>query len=201
MSFFEKGINGVIDSLIDDDRLLFGPDHQLGGRWLESRVRCIFREMGFTVEKGPVGFYDAVVKPPGGWKPADPLVVEIKSGKSPSPAREDLRQLDDWGFELSGEEAVRKGKAVAPGNIITQGLGGSRYSHPTPHKGIMIYNGPLGKCFADRSPGDGWLGANEKEFAEKRAFCIASLPCVLEWFTVHQKERTAVDCGKRSMPR
>ena len=187
----EKAINGVIESLIDEDTLVLGPDHHLGGRGLESRVRRIFREMGFIVEKGPEGSYDALIKPPGGWKPKYPLVVEIKSGKAPSPGREELRQLDDWVFELSGEEAARKGEGLASGNIITQGLGGSRYSHPTPHKGIMIYNGPLGTSFPDRTQGAGWLGANEKEFAGKRAFCIASLPCVSEWFGAHQKDGTA----------
>jgi hypothetical protein len=186
----EKAINSVIDSLIDDDILDLGPDHQLGGRGLESRVRCIFREMGFIVEKGPDGYYDVLIKPAGGWKPTYPLVVEIKSGKSPSPGRHELRQLDDWVFELSGEEAVRKGKAVAPGNLITRGLGGSLYSHPTPHKGLMIYNGSLGTSFADRTQGDAWLGANEKEFAERRAFCVASLPCILEWFDRHKRDDT-----------
>ena len=185
----EKTIKEVIESLIDDGPLVLDPDHQLGGYWLESRVQHIFRAIGFEVEHGPDGSYDALIRAPQGWQPDRPVVLEIKSGKATGPGRSELRQLDDWVFELSGEEVARKGKGMAGGNLVTQGLGPSRYSHPTPHKGVMIYNGPIGMPFEDRTLGNGWLGLNENDFANRRAFCIASLACLLKWSEACQADK------------
>ena len=117
---------------------------------------------------GRDGMEDLVVDPPNGFSPPKPLVVEVKSSRKPNISRDDLRQLDDWVFELSGEEDARKHGIGVPGAIITQGLGAVG-RHPTPHKGVMVFNGPLTVPFDLRT---GSLGANEEEFARKRSFAI-----------------------------
>jgi hypothetical protein len=177
--------------LIDEGILIPSSDHRLTGRFLESRVRRIFQEMGFIFDVGPRGLHDAVIRPPSDWTPTSPLVAEIKSSKDPEPSLDDLRQLDDWVFELSGEMVARRGEGKAPGNLILQGFGASIYSHPTPHKGIMVFNGPVGIPFDQRTPGDGWLNLSKKQFAEKRCFCIVSMQCLVEWLEAFREDRSA----------
>jgi len=178
----ESSFWDVIEELIDAGELDTGPDHKLGGRFLEAKVRSIFRRMGFSVDRGPAGLHDATIEPPEDVEPQKPLVIEVKSSRNTTPTRTDLRQLDDWVFELSGEERARKhglgggpsGESLASGGVITP-----IRRHPSPHKGIMVFNGPVGVPFEKR-PGI-WLGANEKEFAEKRDFCITRFEILLAW--------------------
>jgi hypothetical protein len=127
-----------------------------------------------------------VVPATEGLTPNKPLVVEVKSGKQPGPDRDSLRQLDDWVFDLSQEEEIRKGRV----RINMHWAHGApmfwpRTHHPTPHKGVLIYNGPAGTPFSSRP--EKWLGENERIFAEKRDFCIIALPCLLAW---HERARS-----------
>lgn len=108
--------------------------------------------------------------------------MEVKSATSKTgPDRDDLRQLDDWVFDLSGEEYMRKGITTWISRSSEKG-GGQLVplgSHPTRKKGVMVFNGPTALEFERRT--DNWLGKNELEFANKRNFCVISLSCLLKW--------------------
>lgn len=184
----------TIKKLSEEGIVSFGPDYKLGGGALEFRVKDIFTKMGFDTESGPIGLHDAIIKPFDGLDPTKPIVVEIKSSKSPSPSRDDLRQLDDWVFELSGEEKARKyglGDGTDATALSTHGLVVERQYHPSPHKGVMVFNGPLGQTFEKRS--SNWLGENEKIFAKKRSFCMISLECLLSWHNEYQRNTAIIN--------
>lgn len=186
----ESSLWDVIEELIDAGELETGPDHSLSGRFLEAEVRSTFRKMGFDVSRGPKGEHDAKVEPPSGFDPEKPCVVEVKSSaKRAGPNRRDLRQLDDWVYELSDEKEARKqglgGKADTQ-SIATGGWFPPTHHHPTPHKGVMVFNGPVGMPF-DQRPRK-CLGANEEEFAQKRDFCIIPFGSLLEWAQAIERE-------------
>ncbi|GMV17109.1 MAG: hypothetical protein AMXMBFR56_53330 [Polyangiaceae bacterium] len=137
--------------------------------------------MGLTVTTESPDLWDAVLGLPGG-DPSKPCVLEVKSAKGVGPTRSDLRQLDDWVFELSGEEKARKqglGGGIDTLAMAHHGVLTSRQFHPSPRKGVMVFNGPLGTEFQSR-PRD-WLGANEKVFADKRDFAVVSFEVLLAW--------------------
>lgn len=189
----EKAAKGVLDELAEQGVVKFREDYRLGGGPLETRVMLILAEMGFTVARGREGLEDFVIQPPNGSAYPRPLVLEVKSGKDAGPTREHLRQLDDWVFDLSGEEVLRRGP-VGGGGLIGGGhRGGSRVIqtnrsvwHPTPHKGVFIYNGPLGIQFSGRSAN--WLGANEEAFASKRNFCVIAFSTLLAYHAKTQAD-------------
>ena len=168
-----------MELLLKDGIVRLRPEHTLGKFALEYYVKDVFANLGFPVESGPLNLYDAIIKPMPGFSPNMPLVLEIKSSKEPSPTRNNLRQLDDWVFELSGEEIARKGKLKWRGDRLRARYANPTVRHPTPHKGVMVFNGPIGQPFLDRS--NNWLGENERIFAEKRYFCIMSLYCLISW--------------------
>jgi len=184
-----------LNELLKDHIVSAGPDYKLGGEVLEYRVQYIFDKMGFQIELGPPRLYDAIVRPFEGLYPEKPIVVEVKSSGKVGPSREDLRQLDDWVFELSREEFARKeglgggcdSLAWASYGVITK-----RHTHPNPHKGVLVFNGPIGQLFENRS--ENWLGEGEKEFAQKRDFCIISLECLISWYNGYQKDNS-VNCN------
>jgi len=179
-----------MECLLADGLVSLGPDHELSGPALEFKVRNIFSRIGYVVEKGDVGHHDGIIKPPENFQPVKSVVLEIKSSKNLSPGRDDLRQLDDWVFELSGEEKARKEGLGGGGDIVafaTAGMFTSRQYHPNPHKGAMVFNGPLGVVFNNRP--SNWLGANECEFAKKRNFSIISFACLLSWYEACQKDK------------
>jgi hypothetical protein len=184
-----------MSELLKDRIVSAGPDYSLGSKALEFRVQYIFNDMGFQVEPGPIGSYDAIVHPFGDLEPSKPVVIEVKSSKSTSLPREALRQLDDWVFELSGEERARKeglGGQPTATSIATSGFAIDIYTHPTPHKGVMVFNGQIGQPFEDRSKN--WIGENEKDFAQKRDFCIISLECLISWYDGYERDNS-VSCS------
>jgi hypothetical protein len=135
-------------------------------------------QMGLTVREGRTMMEDLIVLVPQGAEPTYPLVVEVKSGKDPSPDKQALRELDDWVFDLSGEDLIRKMQHPGDASVglFTHGMFTWRPHHPSPHKGVFIYNGPTYVPFEQRSPN--WLGYNEEAFAKKRGFCVMAL-CTL----------------------
>jgi len=141
-----------------------------------TRVKKIFSEMGFEVSQGRANnLEDFIIKPRQHFKMKSPLVVEVKSGKKHYVDRKSLRQLDDWVFELSGEDKARKGDTLNASAKAGWSYGSSvmmpkAYEHPTPHKGVMIYNGPVGVVFEER--GTNCINPSDEEFANKRFFCI-----------------------------
>ncbi|HUT88940.1 MAG TPA: hypothetical protein VMY37_05565 [Thermoguttaceae bacterium] len=171
-----------LDELARTGQISLGEDHCLASWALEVRVENIFGEMQFAVLKGRKDMEDFIVQPGTDSKPPKPLVIEVKSGKQSSPDRSSLRQLDDWVFELSGEEEIRKGVKKLDMHWVTENqvMLMPRGQHPTPHKGVFIYNGPVGTPFINRP--ETWLGENERLFAEKRDFCVISLECLLSWY-------------------
>ena len=118
---------------------------------------------------------DFIIEPHKNFSIQSPLIVEVKSGKDQYTHREHLRQLDDWVFELSDEDKARKGDTLNDsfqmcwfeGNVITTP---KQYKHPTPHKGVMVYNGPVGVMFKDKNKN--CINPNDSEFVNKRFFCI-----------------------------
>jgi len=173
----------ILDELAESGALALGPDHRLGGRGLETRVRLLFAQLGWSGSKPSTIDADFVVTVPSGFQPDRPLVIEVKSGKGVAPDRNNLRQLDDWVFELSGEDAARKRNIVAaPAPSRGQLSPVAARVHPNPHKGVFIYNGPLGTEFTQRP--STWLGPNEIAFAGKRNFCVLRLETLIAWVLV-----------------
>jgi hypothetical protein len=175
-----KAAKDASDELAQQGLIRLGEDRNLGGWALEVRVKLLLTELGFDVQAGRPGLEDFIVPPPGGFTPDRPLVLEVKSGKASGPDREALRQLDDWVFDLSGEAEIRHGIV----RYEFYGHGGSvmaspRATHPTPHKGVLIYNGPLGVPFHSRLPT--WFEPDKEAFAQARNFCVVSLGRLLEW--------------------
>jgi|GEM_PF-4535385 len=157
-----------LKALTRDGSIRFGPDYTLANQALEVRVENIFASLGFYIQRGRKGYEDFSVRATSAYADRSaltPLVIEVKSSvKSSSPSRDDLRQLDDWVFDVSGEEHQRKGRQrwVTIENSQT----GEKRSipwlgPPTRHKGVFIFNGPTMTKFDDRPAK--WLGANEEE--------------------------------------
>ena len=130
-----------IASLCEEGILVFEKDHTLTGFALECRIKNIFKELNFEIDKGRDGMEDFVVKPPVDYEPSKPIVLEVKSSRKQHISRDQLRQLDDWVFELSGEQEARKYGLKGKGGIDTLAFVShgmlTRKSrprhHPTPH--------------------------------------------------------------------
>ena len=172
----EKYLSRAISHLQESGNLSLGDDKNLSGLSLELRVQQIFRQLEINIQKGREGMEDFIIinEPSSSYK--DNIVIEVKSSKGPNPKLEDLRQLDDWVFDLSGEEEARKhglGGGIDPVAMITDGLMTSKKTHPTPHKGVFIFNGPVGVPFQER--GSSILHPNQLEFVEKRNFCVIGI--------------------------
>lgn len=176
-------INSEIESLCDNGIISFENDYRLTGFALECRTKEIFRNMKFDIHKGREGFEDFIITPNSQFNSQQPIVLEVKSSRKPNISRDDLRQLDDWVFDLSGEETARKfglGGGMDATSMITRGLISSKKHHPSPHKGVMIFNGPVSISFSSRQ--STCFGANEEEFVKKRNFCIIPFALLMDIF-------------------
>jgi hypothetical protein len=181
-------LENTLDMLLRKEIIRFGPDYTLRGKSLELRVGLVFEELGFDVSCPRRGMEDFVVRNLHG-ESGLPVVVEVKSKeKDANPKLDDLRQLDDYVFELSGERAIRLagltrqppkkgGTTIRP---FACWVDDSPPKHPTPHKGLFIFNGPWTQPFELR-PKENWVGINAREFAEKRGFCLLSFQALLAW--------------------
>ena len=180
LSEVSQFIRQELRRLADLGKLVLGSDRSLTGESLEVRVYLLFQSMGFDIHRGRQKLEDFVIDAPDGAKTKQPLVLEVKSDRKPTLQREDLRQLDDWVFDLSQEEVARKGglgggfDAMA---FATSGLVSGRKHHPSPHKGVMIFNAPVGIQFEERkSP---CLSPDDFDFVKKRNFCIIPLSVLI----------------------
>ncbi len=183
-----------LKQLRKDGSLAFAADYLLANKPLEWRIMELLQDLNLIVNPGRDYMEDLVVHPPGDLLPKKPLVVEVKSSsKSSSPSRDDLRQLDDWVFDLSGEESARKsGLQADPLEFeLFGGMASPRSYHPSPHKGVFIFNGPLETPFENRPKV--WLNSNEEAFAIKRDFCIISFHCLICW---HEKSQQDMSISK-----
>lgn len=168
----------------------FENDHALRGRELEDRVAFLLREIGFVIEVGRPGMEDLLAHHIPEWLPKKPLAIEVKSSSKAQVSRGALRQLDDWVFDLSGEETIRKG--IVRYELAfrrSSPLLAPRASHPTPHKGVLVYNGPVDVPFRARP--ESCLGANELAFARKRDLCVVTFAGLLEWSSASQTDGRA----------
>ena len=177
-------------------------DYELHGReFLEPRVCELFRQLGFKVTPDPRGNNkeDLLLEAPAEWTPQNRIVVEVKStivDHKKSPAIRDLRELDDWVFDVSGEKDIRGRSLTRWKNplLIEQHIGTANQGHTylttagaipyspvhlSPVKGLLMFNGPTTTPFDCRD--ENWLGHNEREFAEIRSFCVLSLQSLLKW--------------------
>lgn len=177
-----RDVGDVLGELAEAGVVSLGKDENLTGPSLEIRVLLLLQSIGWAAARGRRGLEDLLVPPPLGAKTQRPLVIEVKSDRKPHIQRDQLRQLDDWVFDLSQEERARK-----------QGLGGGLSTlalafhgmaplppnfHPSPHKGVLIFNGPVGVPFSQRTQSP--LSNDERAFAVKRNFCVLSLARLLE---------------------
>lgn len=175
-SWFEK----KMEKLVNEGKVFYRHDEYLGGNALEIKVRHILKQIGLKISFEKNIDCDGIIKHNDGFIVKKPIVLEIKSGKSNFPSRTQLRQLDDYIFELSGEEKARKEGFGESGlkydplyNIYGHGLvKKTKLYHPTPHKGLMIYNNTEGTFFKENFLFE--LGFNEKEFCIKRDICVLS---------------------------
>ena len=77
--------------------------------------------------------------------------------------------------------------AIVTGGMRTRG---SRPAfHPSPHKGVMVFNGPTGTPFLERTTR--CLGPNEEEFTYKRDFCIIPFDVLLKYLEKYQEDTSA----------
>jgi len=168
-----KLTNKSIEELYNEGKIAIRNESSLSGLALQFRVKKMLRDMGYDVGDGrSPDLEDLILKYQSNYETKLNIVIEVKSGKKPQVSRDDLRQLDDWIFDLSGEEDARKWK---PKKIGGPNIGASqgvwiRHIHPTPHKGVMIYNGPTSKDFPSRS--NECINPNDVDFVTKRNFCI-----------------------------
>lgn len=194
--YVQKQKNSVYDSisssieealveLADEGFLELDPDYRLTGKSLEIRVKKVLEEVGFTIRSSREGFEDFIIIPPENTNTRDPIVLEVKSSRQPQIKREDLRQLDDWVFDLSNEHKARKHGLGGGGDLLSYASGGvftSINRRPSPHKGVMIFNGPVSTQFDQRRTS--CLAANDIEFVEKRNFCVVPFESLLTFVSM-----------------
>lgn len=192
----EHFLREELKALQRSGKLKLGKDEELTGTSLELRVQQLFQDAGFNIQEGRPGKEDFVVAAIENDEVGDNLVVEVKSSRATQPDLDDLRQLDDWVFDLSGEEQARKhglGGGVDVLAMVTKGMISRAKRHPAPHKGVFIFNGAVGTPFSERPTQI--LHPNQLEFAKKRNFCVIGLGNLFElldkgrneaWTTLHE---------------
>ena len=170
-------INGVVE---------LGDDFKLKDDLLEIRVGLLFKYAGMEVidvrYKKKQDFIIEPLKESGFYIP---LVIEVKSSGKAWPKLDDLRQLDDWVFDLSGEKGIRKHgyklwnkpRSKISGRAI--GAVQPPLIHPERYKGVFVFNGPTNQPFKERSRD--WVVAEQKQFVKDRGFCMISLESLIRW--------------------
>ncbi|MFA5903590.1 MAG: hypothetical protein WC836_06605 [Desulfobacula sp.] len=178
-------INQEVDSLLkrlyQAGKISLAEDFCLAGKALEVRVEKLLKSIGLQIREGRrENLEDFIVNPSTDFTTKIPLAIEVKSGKNQCISRDDLRQLDDWVFELSGEEDIRKRRPPETKNTfyITAGLPPGPDTHLTPHKGVFIFNGSIGTPFENRPTN--CIHPNDIEFAKKRFFCVFKFQDIVE---------------------
>ncbi len=98
----------LLDLATSGRDVVFAELDRLDGKALEIRVEQTFQHFGYSVTPGRAdNLEDRIIE--ARYQPTTKLVLEIKSStKGSVPGMDDLRQLDDWVFSLSGEEEERR---------------------------------------------------------------------------------------------
>jgi len=168
-----ENVSKEIENLYGEGLLLVEHDYMLTGTALEIRVKNLFSKMDYGIQNGRSGLEDFVIYPPTDTLRKEPIVVEVKSANKPSLTIADLRQIDDYVFDLSGEEIIRKRPPNNPNTFyLSAGLPPGPDRHPTPHKGVLIFNGPISIEFSKRGETDNILHPNHLDFISKRNICV-----------------------------
>jgi hypothetical protein len=210
ISSFTAGIEEITDPIFDEiqneireqlkklyieGKIKLCDDFSLQHAGLEFRVEKLLQNMGLDVSPGrDANLEDFIISPCNYFSIQSPLVVEVKSGKDQYVHRKHLRQLDDWVFELSGEDKARRGDITlnecsrAEWCMGEPVLTPKPYEHPTPHKGVLIYNGPIGVKFSDRN--DNCINPNDELFVNKRFFCIIPFHLLVSYANEHVDPET-----------
>ncbi|KPZ65647.1 hypothetical protein AN392_01195 [Pseudoalteromonas sp. P1-16-1b] len=182
--------NQQLDKLHTTGKISLGDDKDLSGFPLELRIKELFYNAGFNIIDGRNGYEDFTINPDDSFAIKDRVAIEVKSSKNISPKLSDLRQLDDWVFNLSGEESARKDGMCAGNQFVWSG---AITRHPTPHKGLFIFNGPIGRDFDSRP--NKFIHPSQEDFLTKRNFCAISINMLIEllkenkefvWNTIHK---------------
>jgi len=168
----EYFLKNKLKELQTNGDLTIGEDKNLIGNELELRVEQLFIEYGFNIAQGRDGKEDFIVTPSENNELPDKIVIEVKSSKKSCTELRHLRQLDDWVYDLSGEEGARKNGINSSSPLNTFGLGVSK-KHPTPHKGLLVFNNSVGLEFENRP--ERLIHSNQEDFVMKRNFCIIRL--------------------------
>jgi len=160
-------------------------DHKLKGKRLEWKVYEIFEDMGIDVildENDETHDGIIIFETKGSDFPALKFVLEIKGHDKGGARIEDLRQLDDWVFRVSGEEKARKERVLVAEPIWSYGesrVGPGYFQHPDPHKGLFILNHDIKNEPADRCAP---FGSNEIRFSESRNHCLIDFLVFLQLY-------------------
>ena len=182
----DREFNKVLKEFIKDKNVDYGvPDEALTGKYLEWKINEIFKEMGanLTTEETAIAHDGIIVY--HGLKDKDLIlkfVLEIKSHKKHGAIIDDLRELDDWVFCVSGEEKARKERIyVCEAHWILgqPAEAGGYFQHPDPHKGVLILNHDTKNKVDDRCVP---FGPSAIAFAETRNFCLIDFPTFLSLY-------------------
>ena len=186
---FESLLNVAIEELkllYEKGKIRLANDAALTGLALELRVKQLFKDISIDVHDGRAPNLEDLILHPGEKSTTQkPIVVEVKSSKKPQIILRDLRQLDERVYDLSGEEKARKqglepevvGMMTSPWTEVFTKPG----RHPSPHKGAMIFNGPIGVPFKERGE---CMTNNNAPFVDKRNLCIIPFGTLLGY---HQR--------------
>ena len=186
-------VRGEVRQLAAEGKIQFGEDRTLTDMALECRVKQLLETIGFRVRAGRDGREDWVVECPDGAEPETPLVVEVKSSRKPNVSRDDLRQLDDWVYDLSGEHVARKRGLGGGADMLSVGSGGmftTTQRHPSPHKGVLVFNGPVVAPFDKRAVP--CVAPNDQEFVEKRNFCVIPFSVLISYARRCSEDRSVI---------
>ena len=173
----DKYYHDVSQEFIKKRKLGVGvADNKLKGKWLEWKVYEIFEDMGIDIildENDETHDGIIIFETKGSDFPVLKFVLEIK-GHDKGGARigDDLRQLDDWVFRVSGEEKARKERVLVSEPTWSYGesrQGPGYFQHPDPHKGLFILNHDIKNEPADRCAP---FASNEINFSESRNHCL-----------------------------
>jgi len=150
----------------------------LTGPELEREVHTVFLQLGATlVDQGGRDNHDGYFHYGPDDRQVFRFVLETKSTTRRPANLEMVRQLDDWVYQLSGEEWARKhGSKINGLALLTDGLGTSAAQHLKPHRGVLVLNHCCMKPLPRPEPFPGKV----VEFAQTRAFCLLTWPDLLD---------------------
>ena len=74
--------------------------------------------------------------------------------------------------------------------IGTHGMFTTTQRHPSPHKGVLVFNGPVRTRFDQRSVQ--CVAPNDQEFVEKRNFCVIPFSVLISYARRCSEDRSVI---------